>query len=492
MSKFNGVVMAKSYYSEKLEDLMDEPGLSGFEDDESENQSWGMFAAEEAEGLKPDYRFDPATMYLKSMRKMPLLTGSEEISLAQAIEEGKVERWQHLAEFPVVIRELLNLKERLLEGSISLKEVVEIEYDTPEAEVLKKERSLLRAIDNVSDLDVSAQKVKESLQRYKKDSLAFQTRARDLSRHRARMHRLLMAMNFTPKQVDYMVDSVRLFMQEVAAHRARTRSGHRILKWEALQYKDAFLRLMEADDKIRKAKEKFVTSNLRLVISIAKNYHSPALQFLDLVQEGNMGLLKAVEKFNYRLGFKFSTYASWWVRQAITRAIAEKAKLIRVPVHIYESTHKVTKAISKFTKRHGQDPTLQDLARSLKIPATKIATVLKAAQEPISLETPIGDEASTLQRFMEDKSIRSPESLVESTILNETINSSLSELSPREQDIIRMRFGLGDNVPHTLEEVGSVMGVSRERIRQLEKRALSKLRQGAHAKKLEDFAEKST
>jgi len=239
------------------------------------------------------------------------------------------------------------------------------------------------------------------------------------------------------------------------------------------------------------AKDQFVRSNLRLVLSIAKNYSYPGLDLLDLVQEGNIGLMKAVDKFNYRLGHKFSTYATWWIRQSITRAIADQGRTIRVPVHMVEAMNRVLKVANELTKKMGREPSVHELARELKTPVAKVTQILKAAQEPISLEASIADNKdAVLNKFIEDKTAVSPDEDVMRRNLREVANSALQSLSPREQEIVRMRYGLNETgKEYTLQEVGEIFQVTRERIRQIEEKALLKLRSPYRSNKLREFAD---
>jgi len=239
------------------------------------------------------------------------------------------------------------------------------------------------------------------------------------------------------------------------------------------------------------AKDQFVRSNLRLVLSIAKNYSYPGLDLLDLVQEGNIGLMKAVDKFNYRLGHKFSTYATWWIRQSITRAIADQGRTIRIPVHMVEAMNRVLKVANELTKRLGREPSVHELAKELKTPVAKITQILKAAQEPISLEASIADNKdAVLNKFIEDKNAISPDEDVMKHNLRDVTNSALQSLSPREQEIVRMRYGLNETgKEYTLQEVGEIFQVTRERIRQIEEKALLKLRSPYRSNKLREFAD---
>jgi len=457
---------------------------------------------------------DPLYIYYRSMSKIPLLTREEEVYLAKKIETAKVNTLRLLSLTPVFTRLLLENPEEIQPAPPQAAQGVTVE--THELEPIE-ERNRLRAR-AVRKITGRLEKLEEKY-RFLKADLERGSRQEDRERKlkriktcRASVARLLEQIDFSENQINELIQGVEDVARAMERVEKRTREGERRRDGATSKVRSlkAQLRDLEAEHltsaselrrildlihenkvEMARAKDEFVRANLRLVLSIAKNYSYPGLDLLDLVQEGNIGLMKAVDKFNYRLGHKFSTYATWWIRQSITRAIADQGRTIRIPVHMVEAMNRVLKTSNELTKRLGREPTVQELAKELRTPVAKITQILKAAQEPISLEASIADNKdAVLNKFIEDKNAVSPDDDVMRNSLREITDAALQSLSPREQEIVRMRYGLNDaGKEYTLQEVGEMFQVTRERIRQIEEKALVKLRSPYRSGKLREFAD---
>jgi RNA polymerase primary sigma factor len=492
-------------------------GTKDDDSDESNNNSDGN----DLGSLLIDRAINPERHYFREMSSFPLLTRDGEIEIAKRIEHGKKIVLRALARSPLVVREILEIGNQLRTKQISIRDVVSFGDAELTDELLeRKTEFVLRTIESIRKHEREAHKISLKISICRKNSRLYKKHLSMLARYRIPVTWKVRDLELRSACYEKLIGTIKNSVSKALAYEHAIRKlTHRLktadqpedekaikrdirklnseiaqLEFEALtslpELKHTLATIKSGELESSIAKQEMVEANLRLVVSIAKKYSNRGVQFLDLIQEGNIGLMRAVDKFEYRRGYKFGTYATWWIRQAITRAIADQSRTIRIPVHMNEAINQLIRASRSLVQEYGREPTSEEIAGNLEVPVSKIRKIMEITRAPISLDSPIGEDGdSHLLDILADSCAASPMDAVFTTNLREKTESALKMLTPREEQVLKLRFGLGEESEHTLEEVGRRFSVTRERIRQIEAAALCKLRRSSHSQILTDFLE---